>query len=288
MDKVIAGLEGVRKIVDDILIYAPSLSILKKRTRAFLDHCRQHGVTLKKTKSQLAVTEVEFGGFRLSKTGIQTSPDLLKSIREFPRPRNLTDLRSWFGLVNQLGNFSKKLTAIMVPFRFLLAKNAVFQWLPEHGHAFVEAKSRLTSIPVLAYFTVNRPTLLATDASRLKGLGLVLLQMVDNVWKPVKAGSRFLTPAESRYAMIELEALSACRAMKKCNMFVQGLPNFTLLTDHQPLIPILNSMGIADGENLRLQRLMMKMLPFSFTAEWVKGKDHLAADALSRFPVDQP
>ena len=71
-------------------------------------------------------------------------------------------------------------------------------------------------------------------------------------------------------------------------MFVQGLPHFTLLTDHQPLIPILNSMGIADVENPRLQRLMMKMLPYSFTAEWVKGKDHLAADALSRFPVDQP
>ena len=242
MDKVIAGLEGVRKIVDDILIYAPSLSILKKRTRAFLDHCRQRGVTLKKTKSQLAVTEVEFGGFRLSKTGIQTSPDLLKSIREFPRPRNLTDLRSWFGLVNQLGNFSKELTAIMAPFRPLLAKNAVLQWLPEHDHAFVEAKSRLTSTPVLTYFTVNQPTLLATDASRLKELAFVLLQMLDKVWKPVQAGSRFLTPAESRYAMIELQALSACWAMKKCNMFVQGLKHFTLLTEHQPLIPILNSM----------------------------------------------
>ena len=288
MDKVTAGLEGVRKIVDDILIYAPSPSILKKRACAFLDRCRQHGITLKRTKSQVAVTEVDFDGFHLSRTGIQTSPDLLKSIRDFPRPGNLTDLRSWFGLVNQLGNFSKELTAIMSPLRPLLSKNAVFQWLPEHDDAFVEAKSRLSSAPVLTYFAVDRKTILATDASRLKGLGFVLLQLVDDVWKPVQAGSRFLTPAESRYAMIELEALATCWAMKKCNMFVQGLPHFTLLTDHQPLIPILNSMGIADVENPRLQRLMMKMLPYSFTAEWVKGKDHLAADALSRFPVDQP
>ena len=141
MDKVVTGLEGVRKIVDDILIYAPTLSILKTRSRAFLDQSRQHGVTLKQAKSQLGVTEVDFGGFRLSTTGIQTSPDLLKSIRDFPRPRNLTDLRSWFGLVNQLGNFSKELTEIMVPFRPLLTQDAVFQWLPEHDHAFVEAKS---------------------------------------------------------------------------------------------------------------------------------------------------
>ena len=103
----------------------------------------------------------------------------------------------------------------------------------------------------------------------------------------MQAGSRFLTPAESPYAMIELGALSACWAMNKCNMLVQGLPHFTLLTDHQPLLPILNSMEIADTENFRLQRLMMKMLPHSFTAKWVEGKDHLAADALSRFPVDQ-
>lgn len=170
----------------------------------------------------------------------------------FPRPRNLTALRSWFGLVNQLGNFSKELTAIMAPFRPLLSKNAVYQWLPEHDHACVEAKSRLSSAPVLTYFAVDRKTIPATDVSRLKGLGFVLLQLVDDVWKPVQAGSRFLTPTESRYAMIELEALAACWAMKKCNMFVQGLPHFTPLTDYQPLIPILNSKGIADFEKPRL------------------------------------
>ena len=102
----------------------------------------------------------------------------------------------------------------MAPFRPILSKNAVFQWLTEYEHAFVDAKFRLTSTPVLTYFTVKRPTLLATDASRLKGLGCVLLQMVDNVWKSVQAGSSFATPAESRYAIIELEALSACWAIK--------------------------------------------------------------------------
>ena len=37
-----------------------------------------------------------------------------------------------------------------------------------------------------------------TDASHLKGLGFVLLQLVGDAWKPAQAGSRFLTPAESR------------------------------------------------------------------------------------------
>ena len=81
--------------------------------------------------------------------------------------------------------------------------------------------------------------------------------------------------------MIELEALGACWAMKKCDMFLRGLPHFKLVTDHQPLIPILNSKGIADVENPRLQRLMMKMLPYTFTAEWIKDQKGRASSSTS-------
>ena len=145
MDKVIAGLEGIRKIVDDILNYNSSLPVQKNRTRSFLDQCRHHGATLKPTNSQLVVTGIVFGGFRLSSTGIQT---YLSPSRIFL----LTDIRSLFSFVNQLGNFSKELTEIMAPFRPLLAKDSVLQWLPEHDHAFVEAKSRLSIAIILTYF----------------------------------------------------------------------------------------------------------------------------------------
>jgi hypothetical protein len=108
MDKVVNGLLDIRKIVDDVLVYAPTLSALKNRVNAFLDRCSTHGVTLKRSKSQIAVTEADFGGFHLSELGIQCSSVLLKSIRDFPRPKNLTDLRSWFGLVNHLAIFPKR------------------------------------------------------------------------------------------------------------------------------------------------------------------------------------
>ena len=48
------------------------------------------------------------------------------------------------------------------------------------------------------------------DASRLRGLGFVLRQQsLDGKWNVVQAGSRFLSDAENRYAMIELECLGA-------------------------------------------------------------------------------
>ena len=93
MDKVVSGLQGIRKIVDDVLVYSP-MSALKKRVHDFLDRCSMHGVTLKRSKSQIAVREADFGGFHLSETGIQCSFELLTCIRDFPPPKNLTDLRS--------------------------------------------------------------------------------------------------------------------------------------------------------------------------------------------------
>lgn len=80
----------------------------------------------------------------------------------------------------------------------------------------------LSTTPVLTYFGNDRQTVLATDSSRLKGLGFVLFQLLDDVWRPVQTGSRFLTPTESRYAMIVLEVLAACWTMTKCNMYLQG------------------------------------------------------------------
>ena len=43
-----------------------------------------------------------------------------------------------------------------------------------------------------------------------------------------KAGSRFLTDVESRYAVIELECLAVARAINICNLFLAGLPHFTV------------------------------------------------------------
>ena len=101
-------------------------------------------------------------------------------------------------------------------------------------------------------------------------------------WLPV------LSDAESRYAIIELELLAISWAILKCNLFLAGLPHFTVVTDHHPLIPILNSHRLDEIENPRLQRLRTRIMAYNFTAQWVKGTLNGAPDALSRFPVTSP
>ena len=104
----------------------------------------------------------------------------------------------------------------------------------------------------------------------------------------VQAGSRFLSDPESRYAIIELELLAVSWAIIKCNVFLAGLPHFAVLTDHHPLVPILNSHRLDEIENPRLQRLRTKIMGYNCTAEWIKGSVNGMSDALSRYPIANP
>jgi hypothetical protein len=86
--------------------------------------------------------------------------------------------------------------------------------------------------------------------------------------------------------MIELECLSAAWAIHKCRKFSEELPHFELVTDHRPLIPILNDYSLDKLDNPLILRIRLKMQRYQFTARWVRGKENLEADALSRAPVD--
>jgi hypothetical protein len=69
-------------------------------------------------------------------------------------------------------------------------------------------------------------------------------------------------------------------------IFIEGLPRtlFVVWTDHAPLVPILEKQALADIANKRLQRLKMKVEHLTFKTVWIKGKDNVKADVLSRHP----
>ena len=79
--------------------------------------------------------------------------------------------------------------------------------------------------------------------------------------------------------------LAALWVMNKCWVFLLGLPMFTLVVDHQPLVTILDKYTLDAVENPRLQRMKEKMSPFIFKTVWRKGKDHAI---LSQAPVNDP
>ena len=289
MDAAFEGMSQFAKLVNDVVVYDKTRQDHTQRVREFLQRCLERGISLNKDKFVFAQPKVTFAGYELSSSGYSIDPQLVVAIHDFPEPTNITELRSFFGLVNQLSLFTDQLAELLQPLRPLLSAQNEYVWDAAHSQAFMTAKCALASPPTLAFYDPCRPTSLRTDASRLHGLGFILMQkQEDDSWHIVQCGSRFLTETESRYAAVELELLGIVWAVLKCRLFLSGLPLFSIFTDHKPLIPILNSKQLDEIENPRLQRLRMKILEYSFTASWVKGTANAAPDALSRAPVSMP
>ena len=284
-DVIIQGLPWARKIVDDTLIWAETEEELLDRTRIVLQRCKENNITISLKKLEMG-SEIEFAGHIISPKGIRPDENKYAAIQQFPTPRNITDLRAFLGLAQQLASFIPDLAHMTSPLRPLLKKGNAWLWLDEHEQEFRKIKSLLISKSVVHPFNPDKETILLTDASRLHGLGFALLQMQDgNVnYSLIQCGSCSLTETQERYATVELECLAIQWAVNKCEFYLRGLPDFKILTDHRPLVGLFKK-SLHQLENARLMRMREKLTNNTFHVEWVEGKNHLIADALSRAPV---
>ena len=179
----------------------------------------------------------------------------MRAISDFLRPTNITELRSFMGLVEQLAGFSTEVAAAKGPLRPLLSARNAFIWTEDHDSAFAAVKAALTAPPILAHFDPDLETSLQVDASRKQGMGYALLQRQGSTWKLVDANSRWCTNTESGYAIVELELAAVEWAMRKCPLYLLGLPHFRLVVDHQALVTILDKYTLDAVENPKLQHL---------------------------------
>ena len=295
-DEITKDVDNLERCVDDTALWDNTIEGNFLRTCSYLSLCGGAGILFSKKKFQFCSKEVDFLGFRVGVDGIRPSEEFLEAIRGFPTPRDLTGIRSWFGLIEQCSYaFSK--TGVMEPFRHLLKSTEKFQWTPELQEAFDSSKNVIIDqiCQGVKTFDPKKVTCLSTDYSKT-GIGFHLLQKNCNCqdltpvccktgWSTVLAGSRFTNQAEARYAPIEGECLGAAWAMKKCQYFLLGCEKFLLAVDHKPLLGVLNDKSLQEVENPRLQRLKEQTLRFNFSLVHVPGRLHKTADATSRQPV---
>ena len=115
-----------------------------------------------------------------------------------------------------------------------------WKWTSAQDKAFNESKELLTSSKLLVHFDSKLPLLLACDASAY-GIGAVLAHgMPDGSEKPIGYASHTLNSAERNYSQLEKEGLSLVFGIKRFYSYLFG-HLFTLITDHKPLLGLLDS-----------------------------------------------
>ena len=101
----------------------------------------------------------------------------------------------------------------------------------------------------------------------------------------ITCGSRFCTPAETRFHPIEGELLGVTWALKKTSYYTLGSEKLLILVNHKPLIGLLSSRNLGEIENPRLLHLAERLLKWNFTIQHIAGAKNFAPDALSRSPT---
>ena len=103
---ILEGFQQVERCIDDTIFYDRELENHWWRTIDFLIRVGKSGIVLNQEKFQFCQKEVAFAGFRIANQRVEPLPKYLNAIRMFPTPRTSTDIRSWFGLVNQLSSYA--------------------------------------------------------------------------------------------------------------------------------------------------------------------------------------
>ena len=282
MSQILEGLDGVLCQMDDVLLFGKNKEEHDVRLRAALEKLEAAGVTLNEEKCEFEKSRLLFLGHIINEQGIHADPNKTASIKNMKPPQNVSELRQFLGMANQLGKFSCGLSELTKPLRELLGKNTAWQWEKAQLEAFEETKKELCKPTVLAFYDPTLPTKVSADASSF-GLGAVLLQEKDSVWKPVSYASRSMSETERRYAQIEKEALAVTWACEKFADYIIGL-KVQLETDHKPLVPLLGTKQMSDLPP-RILRFRMRLARFDYVINHVPGKLLCTADALSRAPL---
>ena len=261
--------------LDDIMIYSKTPAEHLQHIETVLKVLREQRFYAKLSKCTFNQSEVKFLGHIVGRDGLKVDPAKIEVVKNWPVPKDATQVRQFVGLTNYFRKFIKNYSSIAAPLMDLTRKGIDFaaSWTDIHTVAFEELKTALTTSPVLVLPDFTKPFELVSDASLL-GTGAVLLQE----GKVIAYTSKKFIPAEKNYTTTEQEMLGIVTALGEWRCYF-GASSLTLVTDHNPLQYFETQTVLSR----RLARWQEFLAQFEYKWLYRSGRDNVA-DPLSRSP----
>ena len=287
IEGILRGIPNVCVYIDDILITGRDDAGHLQTLDTVLSRLQSAGMRLKRAKCEYMKPSVEYLGHIISADGLSPTQEKVRAIVEAPAPQDVSQLRSFLGMLNYYGKFLPNLSSTLAPLYRLLESKTPWSWGNEQKEAFQEAKTQLTSSCLLVHFDPEKQVILSCDASPY-GVGAVLShQMDDGSEKPVAFASRSLSPAEKKYSQLEKEGLSIIFGVKKFHDYLLGR-KFLILSDHKPLQHLFSATRpVPPLASARIQRWALTLGAYDYSLVYKPGRDHGNADTLSHLPLPE-
>lgn len=264
--------------LDDLIVFGNNLTTHNQNLIKVLHRLRKLNLKLNPRKCDFLKKQLLFLGHIVSENGILPDPEKTRVVQDYPVPKDGKETKRFVAFANYYRRFIKNFAEITWPLNYLTKKGVIFKWTPECQLSFDKLKKALLSPPILAYpdLSESNQFILRTDASGYS-LGAILANSDD---KPVAYASRALNNAEKMYPVIEKELLAIVWAVKKFRPYLFN-KTFKIYTDHRPLIYLF---GMVNPSS-RLIKFRLLLEEYDFSVHFIKGKDNVAADALSRITI---
>ena len=193
-------------------------------------------------------------------------------------PTNQKGCRSFVGMVNFVNIFCPELQKLLKPIYELTKKGRPFIWGDEQQKAFDEIKNKLLKPPVLSMPDKRGRFLLYSDTSKY-ATGSALYQVQNGKPKFIAYASKRMPEAARNYSITELEMCGLAINIASFAHLLKRV-DFDAMVDHLAITHIMKSK--MEPATNKIKRLLEVLSSYSFNLYYIKGKDMILSDPLSR------
>lgn len=280
MENVLRGLQWEECLLylDDIIVAGATVEESLQRLENVFKRLLDANLKLKPSKCLFFQKSIKFLGHIVSESGVQTDPEKTEAVKNWPRPKNQKQLRSFLGLCSYYRRFVSKFADIARPLHKLCEKNSAFNWNDQCEDAFVNLKEALISPPILAYPKMDAKFILDTDASD-KAVGAVLSQEQDGQERVIAYMSKAMNKHEQSYCVTRKELLAVVCALRNFHSYLYGRE--ILLRTDNAAVSWMRNLKTPTGQ---VARWLQELGTYNLKVVHRPGLKHRNADALSRNP----